>query len=53
MSEQEKKALESLAEAVNRVPTEHLNRVLGYVEGYADGMEAFRRREKEEAHAEG
>ena len=43
MSEQEKSKIEGMVEAANRGPAEMLPRVLGYVEGYADGMEASRR----------
>lgn len=52
MSEMEKAAAEAMAKAAGRVPDELKNRVLGYIEGYADGAEAARR-EKEAAYAEG
>lgn len=52
MSEMERAAVEAMAKSAGRVPEELKNRVLGYVEGYADGVEAARR-EREADHAEG
>lgn len=52
MSEKEKAMAERLVEAARRVPVDQQNRALGYMEGYADAVEAARR-EKELANAEG
>jgi len=50
MSEKEKAMAERLVEAARRVPEDQQNRAIGYMEGYADAMEAARR-EKEAANA--
>lgn len=52
MSEKEKAMAEKLVEAARRVPEDQRNRALGYMEGYADAMEAARM-DKETAYAEG
>ena len=43
MSEMEKAMAERLVEAARRVPEDQQNRAIGYMEGYADAMEAARR----------